>query len=80
MIRAFGLDNASSISSPMDVSMSNVLAPYSGDASNYELKRYQSGIGSILYAMTQTRPDLGFPASALSRYSQNPGPTYWKAA
>ncbi|GJR30994.1 retrotransposon protein, putative, ty1-copia subclass [Tanacetum coccineum] len=38
---------------------------------------YASAIGSIMYAMTCTRPDVSFNLSMVSRHQQNPGEGYW---
>nr|GEV04261.1 retrotransposon protein, putative, Ty1-copia subclass [Tanacetum cinerariifolium] len=34
---------------------------------------YASAIGSFMYAMTCTRPDVSFALSMVSRHQQNPG-------
>nr|GEU53145.1 retrotransposon protein, putative, Ty1-copia subclass [Tanacetum cinerariifolium] len=51
---------------------------------NEELDRisrvpYASAVGSIIYAMTCTRPDVSFALSMVSRNQQNPGEGYWTA-
>src|SRR6202021_608448 len=48
-------------------------------ASVSEILEFQSAIGSLMYAMTQTRPDLAYAVSKLSRYSHNLGKNHWKA-
>ena len=40
---------------------------------------YQSAVGSLMYAMLGTRPDIAFPVSVVSRYGSNPDATHWKA-
>ena len=40
---------------------------------------YSNAIGSIMYAMISTRPDLSFAISLLSRYMSNPGYEHWAA-
>ena len=40
---------------------------------------YASAIGSIMYAMVCTRPDVSFALSACSRYQSNPGLVHWAA-
>ncbi|KAI3827614.1 hypothetical protein L1987_01693 [Smallanthus sonchifolius] len=40
---------------------------------------YASTIGSIMYAMLCTRPDVSYALSMTSRYQQNPGESHWKA-
>ncbi|KAK8667652.1 hypothetical protein V6N13_007800 [Hibiscus sabdariffa] len=38
---------------------------------------YSSAIGSIMYAMISTRPDLSYALSMTSRYQANPGEGHW---
>src|SRR3954467_1411104 len=40
---------------------------------------YASAIGSILYAMVCSRPDVSYALSATSRYQDNPGESHWTA-
>ncbi|KAK9025215.1 hypothetical protein V6N11_065111 [Hibiscus sabdariffa] len=40
---------------------------------------YASAIGSIMYAMICTRPDLSYALSMTSRYLENPGEGHWTA-
>ncbi|KAJ9562356.1 hypothetical protein OSB04_007516 [Centaurea solstitialis] len=40
---------------------------------------YASAIGSIMYAMLCTRPDVAYSVSVTSRYQQNPGEPQWVA-
>ena len=54
-------------------------------SSSEEFKRmnnvpYASAIGSIMYAMICTRPDVAFALSMCSRYQSNPGDAHWIAA
>ncbi|KAK8501403.1 hypothetical protein V6N12_047138 [Hibiscus sabdariffa] len=39
---------------------------------------YASAIGSIMYAMIYTRPDLSYALGMTSRYHANPGEGHWK--
>jgi len=41
---------------------------------------YASAIGSIMYAMLCTRPDVAYALSVASRYQSNPGEAHWVAA
>ena len=38
---------------------------------------YASAIGSLMYAMLCTRPDICFAVGMVSRYQSNPGPVHW---
>ncbi|KAM2485886.1 hypothetical protein ACFX1W_038022 [Malus domestica] len=40
---------------------------------------YASAIGSLMYAMICTRPDIAYAVSITSRYQSNPGPEHWAA-
>ena len=40
---------------------------------------YASAVGSIMYAMKSTRPDVAFAQNLTSRYQQNPGKAHWTA-
>nr|GEZ03134.1 hypothetical protein [Tanacetum cinerariifolium] len=38
---------------------------------------YASAVGSIMYAVRSTRPDVAFAQNLLSRYQQNPRKLHW---
>ncbi|KAL7145361.1 hypothetical protein ABFS83_07G077500 [Erythranthe nasuta] len=40
---------------------------------------YASAIGSIMYLMVCTRPDIAYVISCSSRYMSNPGLPHWEA-
>jgi hypothetical protein len=40
---------------------------------------YSRVIGSLMYLMTCTRPDIAYAVSKLSRYTSNPGNVHWQA-
>jgi hypothetical protein len=40
---------------------------------------YRSAVGSLMYVMVATRPDIASAVGAVSQYCENPGPTHWKA-
>ena len=56
------------------------LMPYELQASKADCHRYQRKTGSILYGAIQTRADVAFAASRLTRFNSNPGPIHQKAA
>ena len=41
--------------------------------------KYARIIGSLMYAMTCTRPDIAYAVGKLSRYTSNPSPLHWHA-
>ena len=40
---------------------------------------YASTIGSLMYAMVCTRPDIAHAVGVVSRYMNNPGKEHWMA-
>ena len=40
---------------------------------------YSSVVGSLMYAMVCTRPDLAHAVSVVSRFMSNPGKNHWEA-
>jgi hypothetical protein len=45
-----------------------------------EITRYQSIIGSLLYLMIGTRPDISYAVTHLSQFTTNPSEDHYKAA
>ncbi|KAG8498697.1 hypothetical protein CXB51_005124 [Gossypium anomalum] len=59
---------------------SSALSPQSDDKTEYMSHvPYSSAVGSLMYAMVCSRPDLSYAVSAVSRYMANPGKEHWKA-
>jgi hypothetical protein len=44
-----------------------------------EIVPYAQVVGSLMYAMTSTRPDICHVVGLVSRYQSNPGNEYWQA-
>ena len=76
----FGMLDCRAVLIPLDVGASESLVPYQGTASEDQIKLYQSLIGRINYLATQTRCDIAFTASILSRFLVNPAPAHIKSA
>jgi len=55
------------------------LAKASDLSSDVDSKLYQGIVGSIMYGMLCTRPDLAFPIEQLSQFSSNPANTHFQA-
>ena len=77
-IRNFGLWDSPSPLTPMS---SAPLVSAGGDykASSEFKTRYQSAVGTLMYAMLGTRPDIAFAVSCVSRHAANPDGLHWKA-
>src|SRR5258708_10146093 len=55
------------------------LGLYTNPEPNVNVHEYQSHIGSVMYAMLGTCPDIAFSITKLSQYSANPGDDHWTA-
>ena len=38
---------------------------------------YESAVGSLMYTMLCTRPDICYAVGVVSRFQSNPGPDHW---
>ena len=75
ILKKFHFEDCSPVSSPMDSSIK--LLPNRGDlVSQLE---YSRAIGSLMYAMISTRPDIAYAVGRLSRYTSNPSSYHWQA-
>lgn len=78
MLHRFNLSNAKTSSVPMKET--SILAPNAKEATPKEIKDFQAIVGSIMFAILETRPDIAFATSTVSRYAQNPGKQHIEAA
>ena len=76
------MQSAKPISTPLvtHFKLSSTLSLKSDNEVNYMSRvLYSSAVGSLIYAMTCTCPDLSYAISVVSRYMANPGKEHWKA-
>ena len=62
---------------PMDVSFDSSPGITEGEPADPML--YRSAIGSVMYAMLATRPDIAYSISLLAQFSQLPTQHHWRA-
>jgi len=70
ILTRFGMANSRPVSTPIDPKAPLVKADESEPT--YEKQLYQQMIGSLMYLVTCTRPNLGFVMVFLSRFSSHP--------
>ena len=80
VLKAFRMQDCSAVSTPMEAGAAVYMVPSTDPPDDVRTQEYQSIVGSGMYAMTQTRPDLAYTLSVLSRFNQNPSLQYIKAA
>lgn len=77
VLKRFGMADCRPLATPMEP---NLQLEQSLDEPDPDFKRkYLQGIGSVLYAMTGTRPDIGHAVSYLARFSARPTNEHWLA-
>jgi hypothetical protein len=79
-LQRFGMQNANSHSTPLPSGADEHLVKYNGEASQSDIKHYQSLIGSLLYIQIGTHPDIAFAVSHLAQYAANPSPQHLRLA
>ncbi|KAL6286505.1 hypothetical protein ACE6H2_010895 [Prunus campanulata] len=75
ILRKFGHFDSKPAVTPFDANCK--LKKHVGDA--IAQLEYSQVIGSLMYVMNSTRPDLAYSISRLSRYTSNPGHEHWDA-
>ncbi|KAI3453504.1 hypothetical protein Pfo_010167, partial [Paulownia fortunei] len=80
IIERFHMHNANPVDIPMDKNcvLSKELCPkIEKERERMAKVPYASAVGSLMYAMMCTRPDLCFAVGMVSRYQSNPGHDHW---
>src|SRR4030067_3506569 len=82
VVERFRMSNSKVVSTPLGhhTKLSIKQCPQSEDEKKVmESTPYASGVGSIMYGMVCSRPDLAYAVSIVSRFMANPGIVYWQA-
>ena len=82
VLERFGMQDCKPIGTPLDtkvklVKLSN--EEYDVDIARMASVPYKSPVGSLMYAMVATRPDLAFAISSVSQHMATPSWSYWMA-
>ncbi|KAL5841649.1 hypothetical protein ACOSQ3_012252 [Xanthoceras sorbifolium] len=82
VLSRFNMQDAKPVSTPLGVHfrLSKEQSPKTEEERTHMAKvPYASAIGSLMYAMVCTRPDIAQVVGAVSRYMNNPGKIHWEA-
>ncbi|KAE8695859.1 U-box domain-containing protein 31 [Hibiscus syriacus] len=82
VLSRFNIQDAKPVSTPLGVHfrLSKDQSPKTEEERAHMVKvPYASTIGSLMYAMVCTRPDIAHAVGAVSRYMNNPGKVHWEA-
>ena len=72
VLEKFGMRDCASVATPMEASVPNSVLPSTEQADEDTVYWYGASVGSLMYAMVTTRPDIAFALSVASRYCSNP--------
>jgi len=81
VLKIFNMHNATPVSIPLasHFKLSKEMCPNTQEEMDYMSKfPYASRVGSLMYAMVYTRPDMAHALGVVSRYINNPGKEHWK--
>ena len=82
VLERFGMKDAKAVGTPLasHFKLSAKLAPRTREEVEHMGRvPYASAVGSVMYAMVCTRPDISQAVSVVSRYMANPGKGHWEA-
>jgi len=82
VLKIFNMHNAKPVSTPFasHFKLSKEMCPKTQEDVDYMSKvPYASAVGSLMYAMVCTRPDIAHAVGVVSRYMNNLGKEHWMA-
>ncbi|POM58513.1 LOW QUALITY PROTEIN: Integrase catalytic core protein [Phytophthora palmivora] len=83
VLSRFGMENCNGckVPSAVDLKPSKVMCPTTNEEKELMSgKPYRAVIGSLMYLMLDTRPDLAYLVRECSQFLENPGILHWRAA
>jgi hypothetical protein len=82
VLERFRMQNAKPVSTPLasHFKLTKEMCPKTQEEIEYMSRvPYSSAVGSLMYAMVCTRPDIAHAVGVVSRYMNNPGKEHWEA-
>ena len=80
VLQRFSMENAKAISTPLPghLKLTKDMCPKTQEEEDKMSKvPYASAVGSLMYAMVCTRPDIAHAVGVVSRYMSHPGLEHW---
>jgi hypothetical protein len=81
VLKRFRMQNAKPVSTPLDrhLKLTKEMCPKTQEEIKYMSRvPYSSVVGSLMYAMVCTRPDIAHAVGVVRRYMNNPGKEHWE--
>ena len=80
--RRYGFEDLKPVTTPMDTNIKLSTAQNPSTGAQYAAMRhipYRKAVGSLMYAMLGTRPNISFATTTVSKFASNPGMPHWDA-
>src|SRR5579871_5000736 len=75
ILKRFKLQDSKPTGTPLET---RIKLTKSKDQESFDPLKYQSAIGSLIYAIIGIRPDIAFAVAAVSQFNSNPNIIHWK--
>ena len=79
IVARFGLKDANGCTTPMETKVDWSVHKEDVPLDDIATQQYQAAIGSLIYLMLGSRPDLAYAINKLAQYSSAPTERHWKA-
>jgi hypothetical protein len=82
ILKRFNMEDCKPVATPMQAGVKltkDMCAKSAEDIQEMKNVPYRSAVGSLIYLVTGTRPDIAVAVSEVSRFLENPGQQHWKA-
>jgi hypothetical protein len=80
VLKRYNIENCHLVNTLIALRATKIMISFKEQATNEDIKLYRSKIGSLIYLAVQTRPDILYKVSVLSRFLSNLSPQHIKAA
>ena len=77
LLTKFNFDNCKPVSTPADLSSN--LEKAADDSDLFDVEKYQSAVGGLLYLSSRTRPDITYAVCNVAKYCSKPTNKHWTA-
>ena len=79
IVARFGLKDANGCTTPIKTKVDSSIGEQDVSLDDMGKQRYQAAIGSLIYLMLGSRPDLAYAINKLAQYSSMHMEKHWKA-
>src|SRR5579871_1823475 len=77
ILKKFKLQDSKPTGTPLET---EIKLTKSEDQESFDPLKYQSTVGSLIYVIVGTRPDIAFAVATISQFNFNPNIIHWKVS